>query len=63
MIRKKKPVPGSRYEVVDSILSTDLSTYGSNFTAVYMDPPLLLPGEEPTNGKISIDDFVSCSLS
>jgi 16S rRNA G966 N2-methylase RsmD len=44
---------------VDNIVSTDLTQYGTDFNAVYMDPPFLLPGEEPVAGKITIDDFVS----
>lgn len=44
---------------VDDILSLDLKQYGTNFQAIYMDPPLLLPGEEPTPGKIHVDDLVS----
>ncbi|KAI8883413.1 hypothetical protein K501DRAFT_219299, partial [Backusella circina FSU 941] len=64
IIRKQHiSVPGSRYEVVDSILSTDLSSFGNSFSAIYMDPPLLLPGEKPTRGKISIDDFANLKIS
>lgn len=47
------------FHEVDSILSLDLRDYGTSFTAVYMDPPLLLPGEEPSPGKIHVDDLVS----
>jgi hypothetical protein len=50
---------GSNYHEVNSILSTDLTQYGTDFSAVYMDPPFLLPGEAPCSGKISIEDFVS----
>lgn len=50
---------GSHYHEVDDILSLDLKQFGTSFTAVYMDPPLLLPDEEPTPGKISIDDLVN----
>lgn len=46
---------------VDDILSLDLKQYGTDFKAIYMDPPLLLPGEEPTPGKIHVDDLVSDS--
>lgn len=46
---------------VDDILSLDLKEYGTDFKAIYMDPPLLLPGEEPTPGKIHVDDLVSDS--
>lgn len=50
---------GSKYHEVSSVLEQDLTQYGTNFSAVYMDPPLLLPGEEPCKGKITIDEFVS----
>lgn len=52
---------GSNYYEVNNISSMDLTQYGSDFSAVYMDPPLLLPGEEPTPGKITIDEFVGLS--
>lgn len=51
-------VPGSRYDEVNSLVHTDLTQYGQDFSAVYMDPPLLLPDEEPCHGKITIDQFV-----
>lgn len=51
-------VPGSRYHEVDSLVKTDLTQYGQDFSAVYMDPPLLLPDEEPCHGKITIEQFV-----
>lgn len=54
---------GSKYHEVDNLIDTDLTQYGDNFSAVYMDPPLLLPGEEPCKGKITIDEFVSATFS
>jgi hypothetical protein len=42
-----------------NILNLDLKELGTNFQAVYMDPPLLLPGEEPSPGKITIEQLVS----
>lgn len=50
--------PGSKYHEVNNLLDIDLTQYGDDFSAVYMDPPLLLPGEEPCKGKITIDEFV-----
>ncbi|SAM09248.1 hypothetical protein [Absidia glauca] len=51
------PLPGSRTLQVPSILDADLTTFGNDYAAVYMDPPLLLPGEEPSPGKISFEEF------
>lgn len=51
-------VPGSKYYEVENVVETDLTQYGQEFSAVYMDPPLLLPDEEPCQGKITIDQFV-----
>ncbi|KAI8338457.1 hypothetical protein BC941DRAFT_469566 [Chlamydoabsidia padenii] len=48
---------GARTLHVKNILATDLSTFGDDYSAILMDPPFLLPGEEPTPGKISIEDF------
>ncbi|KAI9024915.1 hypothetical protein CLU79DRAFT_88541 [Phycomyces nitens] len=49
--------------IASSILSTDLGRYGKTFSAVYMDPPLLLPGESPVPGKIHIDDLAKLNVS
>ncbi|GAA5816561.1 hypothetical protein MFLAVUS_010091 [Mucor flavus] len=54
---------GSKYHEVSSVLEQDLTQYGTNFSAVYMDPPLLLPGEEPCKGKITIDEFAILNVS
>ncbi|KAI7879474.1 hypothetical protein K492DRAFT_163792 [Lichtheimia hyalospora FSU 10163] len=53
---------GSHLHEVDDILSLDLKQYGSDFKAIYMDPPLLLPGEEPTPGKIHVDDLLRLNI-
>ncbi|KAJ1672023.1 hypothetical protein EV182_007329, partial [Spiromyces aspiralis] len=39
--------PSSRYEAVSNILDYDFPTLGTNFHAVYMDPPLVIPGQAP----------------
>lgn len=36
----------------------DLKKLGTNFQAVYIDPPLLLPGENPSPGKITVEQLV-----
>ncbi|ORY93520.1 hypothetical protein BCR43DRAFT_497075 [Syncephalastrum racemosum] len=61
---KAPPVhKGSSFHQVEDILSLDLTQYGTSFSAVYMDPPLLLPGEEPTPGKINVDDLARLNVS
>ncbi|RUS23395.1 hypothetical protein BC938DRAFT_475113 [Jimgerdemannia flammicorona] len=35
----------------------NITKLGTQFQAVYMDPPLLLPGEAPSPGKITIDQL------
>ncbi|KAI8067162.1 hypothetical protein BC940DRAFT_333741 [Gongronella butleri] len=61
-IAHKDPPPGSRAMEMDSILSTDLTTFGKKFTCVLMDPPLLLPGEAPSPGKITMDDLAHLNV-
>ncbi|KAI8374007.1 hypothetical protein EDC96DRAFT_10343 [Choanephora cucurbitarum] len=56
-------IHGSHYHEVNQILSTDLTQYGQDFSAVYMDPPFLLPGEPPSPGKIAIEDFAQLGVS
>ncbi|CAG8445242.1 11759_t:CDS:2 [Ambispora leptoticha] len=46
----------SRYLEKD-VLSMDLTTLGKNFQAVYIDPPLLLPEESPSPGKITMNEL------
>ncbi|ORX61374.1 hypothetical protein DM01DRAFT_1299285 [Hesseltinella vesiculosa] len=62
-IEHKDPPAGSRSLQVDDILSTDLTTFGNKYTAVFMDPPLLLPDEEPCPGKIDIQDLAKLNVS
>ncbi|CAG8785036.1 4855_t:CDS:2, partial [Dentiscutata erythropus] len=56
------PILGSRYFEKD-ILSMDFTKLGSGFQAIYIDPPLLLPGEAPSPGKISIQQFANLNLT
>lgn len=51
--------PGSTYHQVNNLVFQDLTQYGSQFQAVYMDPPFLMAGEASKPGKIAIEDFVS----
>jgi hypothetical protein len=39
------------------LLDFDFSQLGNQFQAVYMDPPLLLPNEDPTPGKLTMKEF------
>ena len=48
----------SYYEVPD-MLQVDADQLGGDYQAIYMDPPLLLPGEMPAPGKLTVDQFVS----
>ncbi|KAG9285337.1 hypothetical protein G9A89_010812 [Geosiphon pyriformis] len=41
----------------EDIISMDLTTLGKNYQAVYIDPPLLLPGESAQSGKITIKEL------
>ncbi|GAB5586849.1 hypothetical protein Unana1_01749 [Umbelopsis nana] len=52
---------GRKYLKKD-ILSMDLKELGTNFQAVYMDPPLLLPGEKATPGKITIEQLATLNI-
>ena len=36
----------------------DLKKLGQDFQAVYIDPPFLLPDEEPSPEKITLQQFV-----
>ncbi|RCH78100.1 hypothetical protein CU098_001336, partial [Rhizopus stolonifer] len=56
-------IANQRYYEIPNIVSTNLTQYGTDFSAVYMDPPFLLPGEKPTPGKISIEEFSSLNVS
>ena len=58
----------TRY-VEGDILSMNLKSLGTQYTAILMDPPLMLPGEDhpeqhqvPTKGKLALKQFVSISM-
>jgi len=59
---KYVPTEGFRYFEED-IFSFDFNKIGNDFQAIYMDPPLLLPGEEEIPGKITIQQFASLKIS
>ncbi|CAG8627340.1 6693_t:CDS:2, partial [Acaulospora morrowiae] len=61
-IETSTTIPGSRYFEKD-ILSMDLTKLGTNFQAVYIDPPLLLPKETPSPGKITLQQFGALNVS
>ncbi|GAN06529.1 MT-A70 protein [Mucor ambiguus] len=50
------------YHEVKNLVDQDLTQYGSQFQAIYMDPPLLMAGEAPTPGKINIDDLAKLNV-
>ncbi|CAO3624196.1 unnamed protein product [Cunninghamella echinulata] len=62
VVEKEKSSVGARVMKVKDILSLDLTTFGKNFVAVYMDPPLLLPDEAPTPGKIHIHELARLNI-
>ncbi|RKP38181.1 hypothetical protein BJ085DRAFT_15323 [Dimargaris cristalligena] len=59
LIEQATPPPSSR-QLHDDVLTMDLLSLGQSYQAIYMDPPLLLPGESPTPGKITVDQL--CQL-
>jgi len=59
---KYVPSEGFRY-FEDDIFNFDFQKIGRDFQAIYMDPPLLLPGEEKTPGKITIEEFSTLKIS
>ncbi|CAG8458445.1 15733_t:CDS:2 [Acaulospora morrowiae] len=61
-IETSTTIRGSRYFEKD-ILSMDLTKLGTNFQAVYIDPPLLLPKETPSPGKITLQQFGALNVS
>ncbi|ORX95161.1 hypothetical protein K493DRAFT_315148 [Basidiobolus meristosporus CBS 931.73] len=65
-ICEKKPIeeriPGSRY-YEQNITSLNLSTLGKQFQVIYMDPPLVLPNEEPSPGKITLEQLAALEIS
>ncbi|KAF9102862.1 hypothetical protein BGX27_010836 [Mortierella sp. AM989] len=58
-----KDIPGTRYEETTNILDLDLTRYGSDFQAIYMDPPLLRDGEEPGPNKITLEQLSQLNIS
>ncbi|KAF9206159.1 hypothetical protein BGZ49_002907 [Haplosporangium sp. Z 27] len=56
-------IPGSRYEETTNILDLDLTTFGTDFQAVYMDPPLLREGQEPGPNKVSLEQLAKLDIS
>ncbi|KAK3828908.1 MAG: hypothetical protein J3Q66DRAFT_307300 [Benniella sp.] len=61
-IEPDQPVPGSRYEETASIVDMDLTRFGSNFQAIYLDPPLLREGDEPGPNKITVEQLASLNI-
>ncbi|KAJ3007329.1 hypothetical protein HKX48_009188 [Thoreauomyces humboldtii] len=57
----RKEVVGCRYHKGD-ILKFHLPSLGNRFQVVHMDPPLLLPNEPLTPGKITIDELASLDI-
>ncbi|EPB84207.1 hypothetical protein HMPREF1544_08999 [Mucor circinelloides 1006PhL] len=57
------PPTNCAYYETSNLVDQDLTQYGSQFQAIYMDPPLLMAGEPPTPGKISIEDFAKLNVS
>jgi len=40
----------------------DLTRFGSNFQAIYLDPPLLREGDEPGPNKITVEQLASLNI-
>ncbi|KAK9763125.1 hypothetical protein K7432_010498 [Basidiobolus ranarum] len=55
-------IPGSRYYETN-IMSLDLLAIGKHFQVIYMDPPLLLPNEKPSPGKITLEQLAALEIS
>ncbi|CAG8435313.1 5548_t:CDS:2 [Diversispora eburnea] len=53
---------GSRY-FEKNILSMDFTKLGTDFQALYIDPPFLLPNESPSPGKISLKQFSELKIT
>ncbi|KAI1314736.1 hypothetical protein EDD11_001750 [Mortierella claussenii] len=56
-------IPGSRYEESTNILEMNLTRFGTNFQAIYMDPPLLREGEAPEENKITMEQLSTIDVS
>ncbi|KAF9551641.1 hypothetical protein EC957_006534 [Mortierella hygrophila] len=55
-------VLGSRYEESSNILDMDLTRFGTDFQAIYMDPPLLREGEEAGPNKITMAQLATLNI-
>ncbi|KAJ1981115.1 hypothetical protein H4R34_002191, partial [Dimargaris verticillata] len=54
-------LPSTR-QIATDVLQTDLLSLGKRFQAVYMDPPLLLPGEAPAPHKITLEQLATLPI-
>ncbi|KAF8941456.1 hypothetical protein BGZ58_008731 [Dissophora ornata] len=61
-VELKPDIPGSRYEETPNILDLDLTRFGTDYQAIYMDPPLLREGEDPGPNKITIEQLGSLNV-
>ncbi|KAI8799306.1 hypothetical protein BJ742DRAFT_846698 [Cladochytrium replicatum] len=52
-----QPCTGSRYFESPKVFDFDYSILGNDFQAVLIDPPLLLPREPPSPGKVSVEQL------
>jgi len=51
-----------RYEETENVLDLNLTTYGTDFQAIYMDPPLLRAGETPGPNKITMEQLSTLNI-
>ncbi|KAF9182482.1 hypothetical protein BGZ51_004709 [Haplosporangium sp. Z 767] len=56
-VESETDIPGSRYEETTNILDMELTRFGTDFQAIYMDPPLLRAGQEPGPNKITMEQL------
>ena len=56
------PISNNRYEETNNVLDLDLTVYGTDFQAIYMDPPLLRAGEEPGPNKITMEQLSTLNI-
>ncbi|KAI7817663.1 hypothetical protein BC939DRAFT_415875 [Gamsiella multidivaricata] len=59
----QRDISGSRYEETTNILDMDLTQFGTDYQAIYMDPPLLREGEEPGPNKITIEQLGTIDIN
>ncbi|RKP05047.1 hypothetical protein THASP1DRAFT_20297, partial [Thamnocephalis sphaerospora] len=52
----------ARHFTLDNMIECAPSLVGDQYQAIYMDPPLLLPGEAPTAGKLSMEEFATLQV-